>query len=92
MTAPPPKIDGATVVEYAWSDSPFGLLTDSNDKVVVQIHGLALCQYAGSSDIYRFSCDEKWESEQDSIYYSIDDAKNQLPKQYTNAPIEWIKI
>ena len=47
---PPRQIDGATVLEWAWSDVPFGYV---GGAAGVAVHGLAICQYEGSSKVVR---------------------------------------
>ena len=86
MNEAPRVIDGAVVMEWAWSDQPFGVVG------TIHIHGLAICHYSDNSQIYRFSCNEHWETEQDADYDSVEDAKLYLPDQYRNAPINWRKI
>jgi len=86
---PPSHIDDAVVLEWAWSDSPFGDIPYTQGGIAAVIHGLALCQYEGSSEVYRFSCDSQWECQQDQVYDSIATAKEQLPEQYRHAPIHW---
>ena len=82
---PNEEIDGAKVLIWAWSGlNPFGFVGD------VEIYGLAICQYENSDGIYRFSCGENWETQQDGLYDSIEQAKNQLPDQYRNVPANWI--
>ena len=83
MTAPPKQIDGANVIEWAWSDAPFGEVGG------VLIHGLAICHYGDSHEIYRFSCDAHWGTQQDGLYGSINEAKSDLPRQYRNAEAIW---
>lgn len=83
LMKPPDQIDGANVVEWAWSDSPFGEVGG------IQIHGLAICRYADALEIYRFSCDAKWGPQQDQLYDSITEAKQELPIQYQNAKAVW---
>jgi len=82
---PPSFIDGARVIQWAWSDLPFGIL-DGN----VEVHGLAICKYDHSPQIYRFCCDATWECQQDFDYESIEDAKRLLPQQYCGAPALWV--
>jgi hypothetical protein len=89
---PPPYIDGALVLEWAWSDVPFGEVLFADRTVAATIHGLALCQYEGSKTIYRFSCNASWETEQDSEYASIEDAKAQLPRQYQQVSAHWVRV
>ena len=83
---PPEKIDGADVIEWAWSDAPFGRVGE------VKIHGLAICRYAGASEIYRFSCDAEWDTQQDQVYESATEAKDELPEQYRNAKANWLIV
>jgi hypothetical protein len=89
MKPPPRIIDNAEVLEYAWSDIPFGVLKDGEGKAVDSIHGLAICRYLGSDVVYRFSCDKNWETSQDADYSSLEQAKAELPEQYKTAPIDW---
>jgi hypothetical protein len=88
---PPDRIDGAVVLEWAWSDVPFGEVCFPDGTIAAVIHGIALCQYEGSAIVYRFSCNAAWETEQDSDYSSIDEAKDHLPEQYRRVPAAWIK-
>ncbi len=90
---PPSEIDGAEVLEWAWSgEVPFGLLKYQDGTVASKIFGLAICRYRNSNAIYRFSCNEKWESEQDSDYSTISEAKAALPNQYKDIKAVWHKI
>jgi len=92
MSNPPREIDGARVIEWAWSGSePFGTVCFENGKVSAEIFGLAICKYSNSETIYRFSCDSKWETEQDFGYASIQEAKANLPLQYQNTVANWQK-
>jgi hypothetical protein len=95
MKRPPNEIDGAKVLEWAWSGSiPFGVLKysggEKDGQVAFEIYGLAICQYEKTGEIYRFSCDENWETQQDSPCSSIEQAKKDLPEQYKNVPANWI--
>ena len=83
---PPRKIDGATVLEWAWSDVPFGYVGGDAGPA---IHGLALCQYEGSFKVYRFSCNVNWETQQDMDYASLDEARSMLPAQYRRVRVSW---
>ena len=88
---PPSHLDGARVLAWAWSDSPFGHVAADSGMGTVAIHGLALCRYAGDASVYRFSCDAQWESVQDAPYASLDDAREQLPAQYGAVAATWHK-
>lgn len=88
MIKPPEKIDGAKVLYWAWSgDIPFGWVGTESDSV--PIYGLVIAQYEGGSVIYRFSCNQSWETEQDADYASIEDALKNLPEQYKRAAAKW---
>ena len=90
MSKPPETIDGAKVIEWAWSgDKPFGVILYQSGEVACEIYGLAICQYSDSHTIYRFSCDSTWAVEQDSTYDSVEEAKAQLPEQYKNVEAQW---
>jgi len=90
---PEKEIDGAKVLEWAWSgDKPFGVVgTSDSYGNEVKIYGLALCQYPDSDKIYRFSCSIEWEVEQDMDYATIEEAKSKLPDQYKKVPVIWQK-
>ncbi|NMF47753.1 hypothetical protein HHL01_06120 [Pseudoalteromonas arctica] len=90
MSSPPLKIDGAIVLEWAWSgNKPFGVVKYQNGEVASEIFGLAICAYPDSDQVYIFSCDCDWETEQDSQYNSIQNAKDYLPEQYRHVKANW---
>ncbi len=89
LKPPPPEIDGARVLEWAWSERPFGEILDTEGRLVAVIHGLALCRYDDSGQIYRFSCDADWECQQDGVYGSLAEAKANLPAQYRRVESAW---
>ncbi len=83
---PPDEIDGARVIEWAWSGSmPFGEVPGADPP---EIFGLAIATY-DDIQFYRFSCDRNWNTAQDGVYCSVVDAKNQLPGQYRNVEANW---
>ncbi|WP_417503143.1 hypothetical protein [Marinobacter sp.] len=92
LSKPPKEIDGAEVLEWAWSgNKPFGFVRLQSGEVAAEIFGLAICRYPDSDTIYRFSCNIEWETEQDSDYCSINEAKKNLPEQYKNIEAQWQK-
>ncbi|MBN56852.1 hypothetical protein [Thalassolituus sp. UBA3500] len=92
MSKPPQEIDGAKVLEWAWSgEKPFGVIRYETGEVATKIFGLAICQYEDSEAFYRFSCDFNWEKEQDSVCGSIAEAKDNLPNQYKDIKAQWKK-
>ena len=91
MVKPPISIDGAHVLEWAWSQQPFGEVRCGDGSTTVQIFGLALCRYPNDAQVYRFSCDGHWECQQDQMYGSLEEARTNLPAQYRNVPVLWQK-
>jgi hypothetical protein len=93
MSKPPDKIDNAKVLEWAYSgEKPFGFLYYQDGTVFSEIYALAICAYENSDTFYRFSCNKNWECLQDSEHNSIEEAKNNIPVQYKNAPLIWNKV
>lgn len=88
---PPARIDGALVLEWAWSDMPFGEILSDDGTLAATVHGLALCRYDDSPTVYRFSCNAFWATEQDAGYASVAEAKALLPSQYQQVPATWVK-
>lgn len=76
VMSPPDSIDGAEVLWWAWSgDEPFGFCGDE------PVHGFAVCQYS-SGELYRFSCNRKWQTLNDALHTDIEQAKAEIPSQY----------
>jgi len=62
---PPPEIDGARVIQWAWSGTkPFGVVPGADPP---EIFGLALVTY-NEREFYRFACDCEWNTVQDGLY------------------------
>ena len=91
MNNPPRTIDGATVLEWAWSgEIPFGVLTYTSGENAAEIYGFAICRYPNATSVYRFSCNKDWEAEQDSTYESVEAAKVNIPSHYNSALVNWV--
>ncbi len=76
MSNPPSHIDGARVLWWAWAgDQPFGVCSD------ISIFGFAICQY-DSGSLYRFSCDQNWQTVNDSPQNNVEQAKATIPQNY----------
>ncbi len=89
--APPEKIDGAKVLLWAWADdAPFFVMPYSNGSGGIDIRGLAICQYT-TGEVYRFSCDEHWEVQNDSEWGNVEDAKARASTQYDVTKVRWYK-
>ena len=87
---PPSQIDGADVVLWAWSDAgPFFEMPSSDGAPAVPIHGLAICRYAESGAVYRFSCNSVWDTENDSRHDSVKDAASAESAQYDVRSVQW---
>lgn len=88
MRAPPREIDGAKVLWWAWSGGePFGYCSDA------AIHGFAVCRYP-NGQLYRFSCNEHWETENDAPCDDEGSAMSSLPLNYmaTAAKVQWHQV
>jgi hypothetical protein len=58
----------------------------------IPIFGLAICRYKNSGEVYRFSCNSDWETENDSAWeYSIQEAMEGPSTQYDIRKVQWIK-
>ena len=89
---PEPIIDGAKVLYWAWSgEEPFGWVGDPNDPEAVAIFGLAIARYDNDEHVYRFSCDANWETAQDGLYDTTEEAIEWLPDQYKKISASWQK-
>ena len=77
---------------WAWAgEKPFGVVRCSSGEVASEIYGLAICSYTDGGKVYRFSCNADWETEQDSDYSTVAEAKNTLPEQYRAVEASWQK-
>jgi hypothetical protein len=92
----PDYLDGAKVIKWAWSGSnPFGFVDSEDDKEREEIYGLAICKYENEEGadntemVYRFGCNKSWETVQDGVYDSVENAIFYLPEQYKNEKAEW---
>lgn len=90
MNEPPNFIDDAKVLKWAWSgQEPFGFVCNEDGSEKQAIYGLAICQYEGEETVYRFSCDNDWETVQDATYATVEQAIARLPDQYKNVSADW---
>lgn len=91
MKQAPSQLDGATVLWWASSPSqPFFVLRDANGVSQSEIVGLAIAQYPGSAQVYRFSCDSTWEVQQDSTFPDVEAAKSSPSGNYDISLVEWL--
>jgi hypothetical protein len=88
MSVPPPTLDGARVIWWAWAGAiPFGELpgAEGDDRLV---YGFAVCRYENGS-LYQFTCDKHWEVVQDMDHSDEEEAKARIPSQYDTSRIVW---
>ena len=90
MSHPPPTLDNAEVLFWAWSgERPFGVMPDG--EAGTQVFGCAVCRYANSGETYRFSCDQSWNVVQDEPCGRVDDPYLvRLPHQYDTREVVWM--
>ena len=87
---PPRQIDGADVIIWAWSEpKPFFDMPCSDGKTSVAIHGLAIVRYPETGEVYRFSCNAEWETENDSDHQTVEDAVGAEASQYDIRAVRW---
>jgi len=85
---PPPRLDGARVFWWAWSDEvSFGPLPGAQGEDYL-IYGFAVCKY-DSGEIYRFTCNRHWEVVQDRDHTDEEEAKADIPSQYEASRVIW---
>jgi hypothetical protein len=89
---PPPFLDGARVVYWAWWPDPFFVMRDPEGNAVAHVYGLAICRYDDSGAVYRFSCDQNWEVLNDSPYGTEEEARSAASGDYDVARIAWERM
>lgn len=88
MNRPPPIIDNARVLWWAWAgDEPFGFCGD------VAVYGFVVCRY-DLGEMYRFSCNRDWETINDSVHEDEEEAMASIPVNYlaSASRIQWHKM
>jgi hypothetical protein len=87
---PPETLDGAEVLYWAWSAAPpfFGM-PETGTANVFDVCGLAVCRYAESGAIYRFSCDRAWEVLNDAPYATVAQALVGPSGQFDVTRVRW---
>jgi hypothetical protein len=89
---PPEFLDGAKVLEWAWSGSePFGYMNDTDGIPVYAVYGQAICQYQNHNKFYRFTCDQDWNVVNDFDNDSIEEAKESAAQLYRVPATAWNK-
>ena len=90
MPPPPSHLDGAEVLYWATSTGGELLFHMSDGDSSVAIHGLAICRYAGTDVVYRFSCDKAWEVQNDSAVASVEEAMSAASGNYDVTRVRWL--
>ena len=83
---PPPVLDGAQVLFWAWSDFPFFVMPNGGDGI--PIHGVAVAQYS-SGEVYRFHCDVGWCVRGDWDCDSVEDAMGRGLTTFQTGAVLW---
>ena len=68
-------IDGAKVIRLS-KKGLYGNVNYKTEMKVIEIEYVAICQYENNDEYYLFACDEKFNVLGDSVYESLDDARN----------------
>jgi|GEM_PF-1852404 len=69
-------LDGAEVIVIS-KKGDFGVIKYADDSMKpILVKYLAICKYENDKNIFLFLCNDKIEVEQDSIFDTVDDAKN----------------
>ena len=88
---PPDELDGAEVLLWAFNpQKPFFIMEYSDGTKYKPIHGFAICRYKGEKQYYKFSCDIKWNVENDSDHDSVEEAVSAAINMSIE-PITWNK-
>jgi hypothetical protein len=85
---PPPTLDGARVLWWAWAgEEPFGELpgADGEDRLVF---GFAVCR-DDTGELYRFTCSGHWQVVQDMDHQDEDEAKADIAAHYDASRVVW---
>ncbi|MCB1078133.1 MAG: hypothetical protein KDM64_09935 [Verrucomicrobiae bacterium] len=101
MNRCPEKIDGARVVRWIELDSQRHRITDAirlyrDGQEQTEFFGLAIATYDDTAgdrqDHYLFYCDPDWETLNDSLYDSLDEATTEAERQFSVERDEWIDV
>ena len=92
MKPAPAMIDGARVIY--WADTRGILKTDActflaDGRVQQAFAGLAIAQYEGESSCCLFLCDEQWETQNDTLHHSVDEARAFAESLYPAVSVRW---
>lgn len=88
---PPPMLDGALVLCWASSDTPFFLMPCGTEPPI-PIYGIAICSYADGQAVYRFSCDAAWDVVNDTDFSSVEEAVLTSSGQYDISKVIWNRL
>lgn len=88
-------MDGATVVCSVVLDASRHRYTGSvvlrdGDREQRWFHGLAIARYPDSEDAYLFYCDSDWDTENDSLYSSVEEAITEATQQFGVTQDDWV--
>jgi hypothetical protein len=101
--APPPIIDGATVLEYAVIDDSVRftgrLHLYHGEKRVGPVPRLAICKDPDMDDLLLFHCDTSWSVQAAQIWNapgkpavtSVDEVKRRAEEAYSGLAAKWVR-
>ena len=96
MRPPPPEIDGARVLYYAWINAP-SRPEDTNPRVIAGVPqppppaAIAICQYEKRAvgGLYLFGCDTDWNTVSDWDHSTTEEAMAAAENQYSGRLGPW---
>jgi hypothetical protein len=94
----PIELDGAKVILLTINSETnnygsVGILGEDNEIIdEIPITAMAICQYAGSSEYYLFSCDLNWEVIGDFDHDSLKEAKDSAKINHNVKDEDWKTI
>jgi len=104
VSAPPPVLDDARVLEYAIVDETVEytgrLHLYANDERIGSVPRLAICEHLVNADLLLVHCDEEWEvlavqawnGPAASPTSSVDDIKRRAEDFYRGISAKWIAL
>ncbi len=77
-------LDGAKVIAISKKDD-FGVIKYSDNSMPpISVKYLAICKYANDNSIFVFLCNENYEVEQDSVFDTVEEAKQYALRRNKN--------
>jgi hypothetical protein len=94
VTNPPPAIDCARVLHFAWVDSSVHYRGNSTLFVGGKLQGevpcLAICKYRGEEEVLLFHCDNDWIAQGVSVHATSSEAMANAERMYEGISKKWV--